>query len=140
MTKTMTYEENATLQLPMHYVVIENDEMEYLDGGSWNTFRGGAALSQLSVIAGQAFDHAVAAGTLAKVAGIGVAAGKTGVGLVVAVAAALGTTLAIASTGIHAAWFGLALSLFVADGAFDHWGFSIWNWSVTLGVRTATRW
>lgn len=127
-----------TLMMPRNYAIIENDEMEYLEGGSWLTYKNAAALSQLSVIAGHVFKHAVATTALSAAAAVGAAAGATGVGLVVAVASALGTAFALSLTAVQTIFFGMAIGFYNSDRAFDHWGTSVWTWSATVGVRKAS--
>ena len=129
---------DGTLVMPSSYAVMSEDEMTYVEGGGWTTYKGNDALLQLSVMAGQVYGCAVAAGKLGKALAAGALTCETGWGLVVAVAASLGLSVCIVAGTAQAVFFFFFLLYHRQYKAFDAYSVSIWQWSATLGIRKAT--
>ena len=125
----------CALQFPSNYVLMDTEEMEYLDGGGWQTYKGADALRQLTVMAGQAFGYY---GTSVRLGQVCLATAATGWGLVLAMAQALGATVSFAAGSTQAVFFAAALLYYREERKFDAFDVSIWMWSGTLGVRRAT--
>lgn len=94
---------DGALVMPSSYAVMNEEEMTYVEGGGWGTYKGLEALGVITAICGAGF---VAAG-LTKVAGEAlVASSCTGVGLVAALGLACGVSLGITATAYQ---YGLAV-------------------------------
>ena len=128
----MSYSSAAVLQMPSSYVPMSTEEMEYVEGGGWTTYKGAEALTQLTVMAAQVYGSYVAAAKLGKVCA---ATAATGWGLVLAVASGLGMITCITAGSTQACFFAAALLYYRQDRKFDAYSVSIWNWSASLGVR-----
>ncbi|NCC55184.1 MAG: hypothetical protein EOM11_06855 [Erysipelotrichia bacterium] len=68
----------SSFGMPNNYVVMNSEEMTYVDGGA--TFRGSAALFELTNMLGVVLGYAGSVGALAKVLGGGLVASGTGIG------------------------------------------------------------
>jgi len=89
--------------MPSNYALMSEEEMTYVEGGGWSTYKGLEALAGITTMCGAGF---VAAG-LTKAAGEAlVASACTGVGLVAAIGLACGVALGITATAYQ---FGMAV-------------------------------
>lgn len=81
---------DGTLVMPSSYAMMEEDELSYVEGGGWSTYKGMEALLAITMICGCAF----AFGKLTQTAGAAlVASASTGVGLVAAIGCAIGVAI-----------------------------------------------
>ena len=86
--------------MPSSYAVMEEDEMCYVEGGGWSTYKGMEALSAITMVCGCAF----AFGKLTQAAGAAlVGSACTGVGLVAALGCALGVAIFATATAYQGA-------------------------------------
>ena len=123
---------NGTLVMPNNFVAVTEEEMSYLDGGT--TYKGFDALRELTCMAACAFGWGV---TTAKLGGIlagGALTCETGIGLVVAVAAALGFSASLSLTTLNAVCFALALEYYIKDNGFKADSFSVFHLTTYYSV------
>ena len=118
------------LALPTSYVDVDNEEMEYVDGGAWNTYRGYSALNELTnMIAACSSWVGVTVGLVKACA----ASASTGVGLVIAVGAAVGAMitwtfamlnmgLAVAAANFYKSYNGFKVNSTCCLGYTQYWG------------------
>lgn len=119
------------LQLPNSYVEIDNDEMEYVDGGAWNSFRGTDAINEIENIAAVAFGLGTASYNIAKSA---IAGASTGVAVAVAIAVGMGISMAAAAaTGALCI---AATTLYLRDGGFQANSFAAFGRTAYIGVKS----
>ena len=107
---------DGALVMPSSYAVMDNDEMTYVEGGA--TYRGKAALNELTNMAAVVLGYAGTSATLAKVLTGGLVASGTGVGVVVALAATLGLSASLALGVYSTICLGIAAFYYVKDRAF----------------------
>lgn len=94
---------DGTLVMPSSYVVMDGEEMTYVEGGGWGAYKGLEALGQILAICGAGATCAI----LTKKAGEAlVASASTGVGLVLSLGLAVGVSLGIVASACE---FGLAV-------------------------------
>lgn len=128
----MTY--TGAMALPSNAVCLNNDEMRYVEGGGWSTYKGAAALSYLSTIAAQAFGGYVASAKLGKYV---CAVSATGWGLIAGLAGALGVAVCIGYGTYQAAMFAQGLVYYRKYKKFKANSVSIWKFSATIGIKKA---
>ena len=94
---------DGMLVMPSSYAVMDEEEMTYVAGGGWGTYKGIEALGVITAICGAGY----AASRLTKTAAAAlVASASTGVGLVAALGLACGVSLGITASAYQ---YGLAI-------------------------------
>ncbi len=132
---------DGALVMPNNYAVVDEEEMTYVDGGSWASYKGKDALKQLTVIAGCATGHMFAA--IQALDGAAVIAGCSGgLALVVSLGLAIGASLLIGLSVEEYLYLigaaGYMVSSWAKNG-FSNCGFradmeSIWEYTWCKGV------
>ncbi len=120
---------DGALVMPSSYVVMNEEEMTYLDGGtSYTTYKGNKAWVQISKMM---MSVSTWAGTTKNLIAAAAGSSATGVGLVIAVVAALGASLTAASAGVQVCMTALAMGYTIADGGFKcaEWGIFSWSYN-----------
>ncbi len=116
---------DGTLVMPKNFVEVTEEEMTYLDGGA--TYKGKDALRELTCMAACAFGWSISTAKLGKVLASGAVASLTGIGLVVAIAAALGFGAALSLATMNAVCFALACAYYIKDKGFKAKSFSVFH-------------
>ena len=116
---------NDTLVMPNNFVAVTEEEMTYVDGGT--TYKGNKALLELTNMAACAFGWGVTTAKLGGVLAGSAVASATGIGLVVAIAAALGFSASLSLTTLNAVCFALACEYYIKDKGFNADSFSIFG-------------
>lgn len=107
---------DGALVMPSSYAVMNEDEMTYVEGGA--TYRGKAALNQLTNMAAVVLGYAGTVASLARVLTGGLVASGTGIGCVVALAATLGLSASLALCAYNSVCLGMAAYYYVKYKAF----------------------
>lgn len=123
---------NYSLVLPSNYVSIEKDEMEYIDGGKYQTYKGWDAYRELSCMIANTFAWGGVSASLVKAC---LATASTGIGLIIAVACALGFAASFVITGYQACLTVAAAGYLVKDNGFKANSYSIWCFTIYTGVK-----
>ncbi len=131
----MCYE--GTLVMPSSYAVMNEEEMTYVEGGGWSTYKGVEALMTLTAIAGCGYTML----TLSKAAATTmVATASTPVMLL----AFMGVSIALASSVYQ---YGLALAAAINlkdsysktkslnESGYKACSYSLWTWSYYTAVQ-----
>ncbi len=118
--------------LPRSYVSVDETEMEYIDGGSYHTYKGWDACRELSCMIANTFAWGAVTAWLVKAC---LATASTGVGLIAAVACALGFAASFVTTSWQATLTIIAAGYLVKDNRFKANNHSIWKFTVYTGVK-----
>ena len=119
------------LALPTSYVDVDNEEMEYVDGGEWNSYRGNAALLELTNMYANCW---LFAGVTKKMVAAAVACATTGIGVGLAIATSLGIGCGLALTVLQGSLAAIASSYYLSDRGFKANSYSACGWAIYTGV------
>ena len=133
---------DGALVMPSSYAVMNEEEMTYVEGGGWSTYKGLEALATITAICGAGY---VARGIGAAAAAALVASASTGVGLIVALGLACGVSLALTASAYQ---YGLAIcaasnmiSSYKSKKSFKKAGFKACSysaWTFTVYTQVAS--
>lgn len=117
---------DGTLVMPSSYAVMSEEEMTYVEGGSWSSYTGWDAIAQLTVIAGCAYTTGAA---MKKVGASILATASTAIGLIAAVSLVVGFSVLAGATAYQAMLAVCAASFMVSSwkktGSFEKAGFRV---------------
>lgn len=117
------------IQMPSSYVVMDAEEMTYLEGGGYVAYRGWEAWQKITFMVATVCSWAGTAAHLMSVAAASVCA--TAVGTLIAVVQALGAMLSIVAAGVQGVMVGTALMLTVYEGGFRASDTGLFGWTWT---------
>ena len=126
---------DGALVMPSNYAVMNEDEMMYVEGGA--VYKGNSALLELTNMASVVLGYAGTSFSLAKVLTGGLISSGTGVGCVVALAAALGLSAALSLTVYNSICLGLATYYYVKYKAFNVKSVSVFGYTMYTYVGKA---
>lgn len=127
----------GTLTMPSNFVVMQEEEMMYLEGGVWNTYSGKSALIQLTNMAADIVGWAGTAAALGKLFLGGTLTASSGVGALVAFCAAVGLSASIVLAINSAVHFGFALFYYGKYKSYKVNTSTAFGKTIYLGVEKA---
>jgi hypothetical protein len=120
-----------TLRLPMNYVEVERDEMEYIDGGAWSSYRGLNAVRELSVMIANTLGWGRTTVGLCQAA---LASAATGIGVLLSIGLAMGIAISATIASVEGCLDLIAIADLKKDGGFQDDSTSVGPFTFYYGV------
>lgn len=106
----------VALQMPSSYVLMSNEEMEYIEGGTWKSYTGTAALGKLSEMIFTTIGLSI---STAKLGSLSLGLASTGLGVFSALACAIGAAWSAGPASINALMTGTAAYYYYKYNGFS---------------------